>query len=88
VRRLFAHAPISFSMKLPQTVSANHVCLPCHAGFTSNGAGSRVVASGPGVGGHTQRSDEVGRHHHVAGDEVVYRRSAQAHHRRVDAITE
>jgi hypothetical protein len=43
VRRLFAHAQNSFSMKLPQTVSANHVRLPCHACFTSNGAGSGRV---------------------------------------------
>jgi hypothetical protein len=71
VRRLLAHAQILFSCNLPPRLSANHVRLPCHAGFTRNSAGSAVENSGAGLGRHTEWPEEAGRHDDVAWHQVV-----------------
>jgi hypothetical protein len=80
VRRLLAHAHILFSTNLPRRLSANHVCPACHACFTRNLAGSGVDASDAGLIRQTKRPDEARRNHYVAGDKVVDRRPAEAHH--------
>src|SRR6187431_3071640 len=88
VRRLLAHALILFSCNLPIRMSANHVRLPCHAGFTRNRAGSAGEPSGAGLGRYTQCPDEARGNHHVSGDEVMDRRPAEPHHHRVDSSPE